>query len=88
MPKPLRPLFEAEEGIDIYSAAAVNVAALQQAVADGRVRPDDVVMLNITGGGEKRFRQEHTLYSLQPSHVFPMDFTREDVARQLAALKF
>ena len=81
-------LFEAEEGIDIYSASAVNVAALQQAVADGRVRPDDVVMLNITGGGEKRFRSEHTLYALQPSHVFPIDFTREDVARQLAALKF
>lgn len=42
------------EGYDIYSAAAVAVASLAQAVHNGTVKADDTIMLNITGGGEKR----------------------------------
>ena len=36
------------EGIDIYSAAAVAVASLEEAVKDGSVKKDEVIMLNIT----------------------------------------
>ncbi len=42
------------EGIDIHAAAAVAAASVEMAVKDGTVRKDDVVMLNITGGGEER----------------------------------
>ena len=45
--------FLALEGIDIYSAAAVAVASLSQAVAQGKVRKDEIIMLNVTGGGEE-----------------------------------
>lgn len=82
-----KALFEETEGIDIYHAAAVATASLQQAIEKGTVKPDDVVMLNITGGGEKRFHAEHEIYYLKPDHIFRIDFTKEEVERVLAEMK-
>ena len=82
-----KTLFEETEGIDIYHAAAVATASLQQAVERGMVKADDVVMLNITGGGEKRFHAEHEIHYLQPSHIFKIGFTKEEVAEVLAKMK-
>ena len=82
-----KALFEETEGIDIYHAAAVAAASLQQAVERGTVKADDVVMLNITGGGECRFRAEHEIHYLQPSHIFKIGFTKEEVERVLAEMK-
>ena len=45
--------FQRTEGVDIVPASGVAVAALRQAVQGGAVRPDELVLLNITGGGEK-----------------------------------
>lgn len=81
-----KALFEETEGIDIYHAAAVATASLQQAIEQGMVKPDDVVMLNITGGGEKRFRAEHEVHCLKPSHIFKIGFTKEEVEQVLSAL--
>lgn len=83
-----KDLFEETEGIDIYHAAAVATASLQQAVAKGTVKADDIVMLNITGGGEKRFQTEHELHYLQPSHIFGIDFTKEEVEKVLATFRY
>ncbi|MCR5014633.1 MAG: cysteate synthase [Bacteroidales bacterium] len=74
-----KKLFLDTEGRDIYSAAGVALASLVQAVNEKRVNADDVVMLNITGGGEKEFQEEHELHYLKPTHVFPLGFTKEDV---------
>jgi cysteate synthase len=82
-----KALFEETEGIDIYHAAAVATASLQQAVEKGLVKADEVIMLNITGGGEKRFHTEHGLYHLKPNHIFKIDFTKEEVERVLADMK-
>ena len=82
-----KALFEETEGIDIYHAAAVATASLQQAVEKGTVKPDDVVMLNITGGGESRFVAEHEIHYLQPTHIFKIGFTKEEVERVLAEMK-
>ena len=82
-----KALFEETEGIDIYHAAAVATASLQQAIEKGTVKPDDVVMLNITGGGEKRFHAEHEIHYLKPSHIFKIGFTKEEVERVLAEMK-
>lgn len=49
--------FQRLEGIDIYSAAAVAVASLAQAVENSDVEKDSIIMLNITGGGEKGARE-------------------------------
>ena len=73
-------LFQETEGRDIYSAAAVALASLVQAINNNKVKSDDVVMLNITGGGEKEFQEAHQLYHLKPSHIFPIGFTKEMVS--------
>lgn len=61
-----RALFEQSEDIDILNAPAVAVAALQKARETKTVSSDDIILLNITGGGMARLREEHTRYMLQP----------------------
>lgn len=51
-------LFESLEGIDTDPAAAVAVASLMQATEQGIISPDDTILLNITGGGYARIREE------------------------------
>ncbi|TVR02015.1 MAG: cysteate synthase [Spirochaetaceae bacterium] len=62
-------LFEDTEGIDIAEAAAVAVASLVAAVRDGSVEPDATIMLNITGGGMRRFAREQKTYAVAPRVV-------------------
>mgnify|MGYP001074945937 CR=1 FL=1 len=62
-------LFQRSEGVDIVPAAGVSVAALQQAVRDGTVRPDELVLLNITGGGEKRLAADAKVPCSEPRLV-------------------
>ncbi|MFB3766039.1 MAG: cysteate synthase [Methanotrichaceae archaeon] len=71
-------LFEESEGIDILNAPAVAVAALIQAIESGSklgsesnpespvVGPNDIILLNITGGGVSRLKEDFTLNILQP----------------------
>jgi cysteate synthase len=61
-------LFQETEGIDIDPAAEVAVAALLQAQKAGRVRRQDVIALNITGGGRRRLEAGRRLEHLTP-HV-------------------
>ena len=79
-------LFEDTEGIDIHPAAAVAVASLMDAVAEGHVEEDAVIMLNITGGGEALFKDEHELTYLAPSHVFQVNPGLEEVKDVLKKL--
>ena len=79
-------LFEKLEGIDIYSAAGVAVKSLEKAVAKGTVKPQETIMLNITGGGEKRFKSSHKIYQKQPDLIFPIDATPEEIASKVKAL--
>ncbi len=60
-------LFERLEGIDIHHAAAVATHTLIKNVRQGNVDPKAIIMLNITGGGEARFKKENQLYYLKPS---------------------
>ncbi len=62
-------LFEKLEGIDIAPAAAVAVGALRQATRNGNVGADDYVLLNITGGGEKRLKKDAHVYGVSGMHV-------------------
>ncbi len=74
-------LFERLEGIDIHPAPAVAVATLCAEVAAGRVPAGATVMLNITGGGEERFKSGKALHYLKPSHVFDLDPDAAEVIR-------
>jgi cysteate synthase len=66
-------VFEKFEKIDIHPAAAVATASLFQAVKNKTIDQSKIIMLNITGGGEKRFQQSHPLYYLKPDHIFEMN---------------
>ena len=79
-------LFLETEGVDIYSASGVATYSLMQVVRDGQVQKDDVVMLNITGGGEKHFKQERQVWNLEPSLVFPIDADPKAVLEDVANL--
>ena len=57
------------EGIDIHDAAAVATASLAQAVEAGLVNTDEVIMLNITGGGEERAKSENDIVYAKPHLV-------------------
>lgn len=78
-------LFNRLEGVDIEPAAGVATASLIQAVREGRIEKDAVIMLNITGGGIKRYKQEHKLVYKKPDFIFNLDadpdFVKE-IARQ------
>lgn len=72
-------LFEELEGIDINPAAAVATASLIQAMENKQVDKDAVIMLNITGGGEKRFKENKEIFYLKPTRVFDVDSDKEEI---------
>ncbi|MCD8312671.1 MAG: cysteate synthase, partial [Bacteroidales bacterium] len=75
------------EGIDIYSAAAVAVASLEQAVSCGAVEKDEVIMLNITGGGDALSDAEHRkTFKAIPDLILDNDTPAEDVVASVDAL--
>ena len=61
-----RDLFEQSEQIDILNAPAVAVAALKKAVEKRSVSPNEIILLNITGGGIARMKEDYSRYMLQP----------------------
>lgn len=71
--------FRELEGIDIYSAASVAVASLEKAVADGTVRKDEVIMLNITGGGESLTKEHHDVIYAKPDMVIDTYLPAEEI---------
>ena len=79
-------LFLKTEGIDIHPAAAVATATLIHAVQANSIEKDALIMLNITGGGEEKFKSEHRLFYLQPELVFDIDPDTETVKEKLQLL--
>ena len=80
-------MFEELEGIDIYHAAGVATASLMQAVENKQVKADDVVMLNITGGGEKLFKQHNDVWYLKPDKVFGVNASKDEIKEFAKTLK-
>jgi cysteate synthase len=76
-------LFLELEGNDIHPAAAVATASLIEQVKLRAIDPQSVVMLNITGGGEQRFKSEHALHYMKPQLVFDIDPDLKYLAKQL-----
>jgi len=55
-------------------------------VKNGKVEKDAVIMLNITGGGENRFKKDNELIYLKPSLVFDIEPDLEEVKEKLEIL--
>nr|NQU91288.1 cysteate synthase [Bacteroidota bacterium] len=79
-------LFEEFEGNDIHPAAAIATATLIDAVKKKMVAKDAVIMLNITGGGEEKFKREKALHYLKPDIIFDIDPDFEEVKEKLTRL--
>lgn len=78
--------FKELEGIDIHDAAAVAVASLVQAINEGKVNKDEVIMLNITGGGEERAKSEGDVIYTRPHLVLDPDLPTEEIVSKVEHL--
>lgn len=76
--------FQELEGIDIHDAPAVAVASLAQAVREGAVKKDEMIMLNITGGGEELARSGQKVVYARPQLILDPDLPAEEI---VAAVK-
>lgn len=74
------------EGVDIHNAAAVAVASLAEAVREEKVRKDEVIMLNITGGGEALAKSEQKVVYAKPHLVLDPDLPAEEVVSAVLGL--
>lgn len=74
------------ECIDIHDAPAVAVASLAQAVCEGAVRKDEMIMLNITGGGEELAKSGQKVVHAQPHLVLDPDLPAEEVVKAVREL--
>lgn len=79
-------LFEKTEGNDIHPAAAIATATLIREAQSGRLDRDATIMLNITGGGEDRFKKNKSLFYLKPSLIFDIDPDKELVKSEIDRL--
>lgn len=79
-------MFEKLEGIDIYSAAGVAVKSLEKALEKDIVSHNDTIMLNITGGGEKRFKKEYKHSQAVPNLIIPNNTPAEEIIKRVKAL--
>ncbi|HUX99484.1 MAG TPA: hypothetical protein VMV49_08030, partial [Candidatus Deferrimicrobium sp.] len=59
-------LFLDLEEIDIVPEASVAVASLQKAIEQKNVAINDLILLNITGGGIQRLKEDIDLYPITP----------------------
>ncbi|MEW6108458.1 MAG: cysteate synthase [Nitrospirota bacterium] len=73
-------IFIKTEGIDIVPASGVAVSALDQAVKSGTVQRSEIILLNITGGGEKRLKKEFAQYEVRPL-VISKNITEKEIER-------
>lgn len=73
------------EGVDIFQAAAAAVAGLHQALENGQVRKEDVVMINISGGGMLNATKKGFVLK-QPDLVLSPDLPVEDIISQVDRL--
>lgn len=74
------------EGIDIHNAAAVATASLAQAVKAGVVGKDEVIMLNITGGGEELAKSENDVIYAKPHLVLDPALPADEIIAQVLEL--
>ncbi|MBP1670497.1 MAG: Cysteate synthase [Bacteroidetes bacterium] len=79
-------LFEQTEGIDIHPAAGIALSGMIKSINSGKVEREKILMLNITGGGEKRFRSENKLYYLKPDAIISSQSDNKEIIKKAEEL--
>lgn len=78
--KNAQKLFNSLEGIDILPPAGVTVASLIHAVDKNKVQKNEIIILNITGGGEDRIKEDFGKYKINPEiYVDDIKKPEEDI---------
>ena len=77
--------FRNKEGYELLPAACVAVAALAQAVSDGKVKKDDYIMLNCTGGGTLGAMSKGFVHK-EPDLILSPDLSAEEVIKAVKNL--
>lgn len=78
-----RRSFAQVEGIDILPAPAVAVAALMRSALNGEIGAEATCVLNITGGGEERVREDHHISVLRTDRRVRPDQDPNDMDREI-----
>lgn len=73
------------EGYDIFPAAATAVASLAQAVQNGQVGKEDVIMVNVTGGGSLA-AQSRGYFVKEPDLIIDPSIPAEEIISQVGKL--
>ncbi|MHB8164320.1 MAG: cysteate synthase [Methanoregula sp.] len=79
-------LFTELEGIDLDPAAAVCTASLIRSCESGTIDTSRTVLLNITGGGYERVREDYALVPVQPAFCVPAGATAGQVRKELSEM--
>ncbi len=79
-------LFEKLEGIDIHPASGVALAGMIKSVEKHSIDPKSIIMLNITGGGEKLYKSVNKLYYKKPDLVIGNDTETSIIIKQAESL--
>lgn len=79
-------LFEHTEGVDIHPAAGIALSGMIKSINSGKVEREKILMLNITGGGEKRFRSENKLYYLKPDAIISSQSDTKEIIKKAEEL--
>ena len=72
-------LYETTEGVDLVPASCVVVASLLKALENKAIDPEDVILLNITGGGEKRLWEDFEKIIVEPDLICKNDINTEEL---------
>ena len=76
-------MFEKSENIDVLSPAKVALASLIQATEKGTVHPDDCILLNVSGGGVQRLKNEIATEVVEPWILDTKDHLVPKILRML-----
>ena len=79
-------LFEEYEGIDIHPAAGIALAGMIKSIKKRCIDPNSVLMLNITGGGEKRVKEEYNMIYHEPDLIIDNSTEQEVIINMAEAL--
>jgi len=79
-------LFEKCEGIDIHPAAGIALAGMIKSINSGKVDREKILMLNVTGGGEKRFKADNKIFYLKPDLIIDSQLETVEVIKKVESL--
>ncbi len=77
-------IFEKIENIDISEASSVAVAGLIKLIKKNIIKENEIVLLNITSGGVKKFMKENKIQYILPNLTIESNLKIEDAIKKIS----